>query len=193
MGRYIGPKLRKRQLFGLSEASESIRRRNVRPVRRSGYGLILLEKQKLKFIYGIMERQMRRYAREAIASKNDPQVELLQRLESRLDNIVYRLGLAKTREQARQLVNHGHILVDAKKVSIPSYSLKAGQVIAVKDKLMLKALFKDQLKNNRETLEALSFLEFNDNGGRFLNIPKASELPKNVDMAKVIGFYHLKL
>lgn len=193
MGRYIGPKLRKRQLYGLSDASESIRRQNVKPVRRSGYALILLEKQKVKFIYGVMERQMRRYAREAIATKKDPQVELLQRLESRLDNIVYRLGLAKTREQARQLVNHGHILVDEKKVGIPSYRLKSGQEIALKDKLFKKDIFKERIKTNRENIEKSSFLDFSDNGGRFLDVPKADELPKNIDMAKVVGFYHLKL
>lgn len=193
MGRYTGPKLRKRQQFGLAGEEASIRRRGIKQARKSDYGLILEEKQKLKFIYGIMERQMRRYAQEALATKKDAQVELLQRLESRLDNVVYRLGLAKTREQARQLVNHGHILVDDKKVDIPSYCLKAGQTISVALKTIKKQIFKDLIEQTRKENEQPGFLLFEKTGGRFLNIPQAIDLPKNVDIAKVLEFYHKTL
>lgn len=193
MGRYTGPKLRKRQEFGLADESASIRRRGVRQARKSDYGLILVEKQKLKFIYGIMERQMRRYAQESITSKNDAQIELLQRLESRLDNVVYRLGLAKTREQARQLVNHGHILVDNKKVDIPSYCLKAGQSISVIEKTFRKQIFKDLVESVRKDIERPGFLLFEKTGGRFLNAPQLLDLPQNVDVAKVLQFYHKTL
>ncbi len=190
MARYIGPKLRKRQQFGLASADESIRRKNVRPKRKSDYGLILEEKQKLKFIYGIMEKQMRRYAEEAFKSRKDPQVELLQRVETRLDNVVYRLGLARTREQARQFVNHGHILVDGKKLDIPSYKLKSGQTVSLRDRIFKNRMFKEQIVENRNNAEAATFLLFTDDGGRFLDAPKAGELPKNIDMAKVMEFYH---
>lgn len=190
MARYIGPKLKKRQRFGLASEEESIRRRNLRPKRKSDYGLILEEKQKLKFIYGIMEKQMRRYAEEAFASRKDPQLELLRRVEMRLDNVVFRLGLAKTREQARQLVNHGHILVDGKKLDIPSYKLKSGQLISLKEKILKNRVFKEQIEINRKNSEAATFLLFSNDGGRFLDAPSQKELPQNVDMAKVMEFYH---
>jgi len=190
MGRYIGPKLKKRQRFGLAGEEESIRRKNVKPRRKSDYGLILEEKQKLKFIYGIMEKQMRRYAQEAFSSHKDPQVELLRRVEVRLDNIVYRLGLAKTREQARQLVNHGHVLVDGKKLDIPSYKLKSGQVVALKPKILKNRIFGEGIEANRKSSEPATFLLFTPDGGRFLDAPSPSELPQNVDMAKVLEFYH---
>jgi small subunit ribosomal protein S4 len=193
MGRYLGPKLRKRQRFGLADESASIRRRGLPPKRKSDYGLILEEKQKLKFIYGIMERQMRRYVTEALAGGSDPQIEVLQRLESRLDNIVYRLGLAKTREQARQLISHGHILVDGKKLDIPSYGLRVGQTVSVKDKLIKKNVFREQVEKNRKDSETVAFVLLSDNGGRFLNKPSANELPKNVDIARVLDFYHKTL
>ncbi|MEI6529624.1 MAG: 30S ribosomal protein S4 [Candidatus Falkowbacteria bacterium] len=190
MARYIGPKLKKRQRFGLASEEESIRRRNLRPKRKSDYGLILEEKQKLKFIYGIMEKQMRRYAEEAFASRKDPQLELLRRVEMRLDNVVFRLGLAKTREQARQLVNHGHILVDGKKLDIPSYKMKTGQIISLKEKILKNRVFKEQIESNRKNAEAATFLLFSNDGGRFLDAPNQKELPQNVDMAKVMEFYH---
>lgn len=193
MGKYTGPKLRKRQQFGLADESASIRRRGVRKARKSDYGLILEEKQKLKFIYGIMEGQMRRYVLAAFTSKKDAPTELLQKLESRLDNVVYRLGLAKTREQARQLVNHGHILVDDKRVDIPSYGLKAGQIISITEKTFKKQTFKDLIEQTRKDLESLGFILPDKTGGRFLNVPQSSDLPKNVDMAKVLEFYHKTL
>ncbi len=190
MARYIGPKLKKRQRFGLASEDESIRRKNLKPKRKSDYGLILEEKQKLKFIYGIMEKQMRRYAEEAFKSHRDPQIELLQRVETRLDNVVFRLGLAKTREQARQFVNHGHILVDGKKLDIPSYKLKSGQEVILHERISKNRMFKEQILENRKSSEAATFLFFSDNGGRFLDAPKGKELPQNIDMAKVMEFYH---
>lgn len=193
MGRYLGPKLRKRQLFGLAPESASIRRRGVRTARKSDYGQILEEKQKLKFIYGILEHQMRRYAHESLSSGKDAQVTILQKLESRLDNVVYRLGLAKTREQARQFVSHGHILVDDKRLDIPSYRLKPGQNVSFSVKMLKKHTFNQAIEKNRQEMEKSSFLLFDQSGGRFLNVPGAQELPKNVDIAKVLEFYHKTL
>lgn len=190
MGRYLGPKLRKRQRFGLVGEEASIRRRGVQRPRKTGYGLILEEKQKLKFIYGLMEKQLRRYVSEVLKGKNDPQVALLQKLESRLDNVVYRLGLAKTREQARQIVNHGHVLVDNQRVDIPSYILREGQEIHLKDKSAKKVFFKELSVASRKENEPVGFLSYGELGGRFLHAPTEADLPKNVDMAKALEFYH---
>jgi small subunit ribosomal protein S4 len=186
MGRYLGPKLRLRQRFGLAEASASIRRQGQFKSRKSGYGLILEEKQKLKFIYGLMEKQMRRYVAEAFAGQGDPRIMLL-------DNVVYRLGLARTREQARQFVGHGHILVDNKKVDIPSYILREGQIISFNDKVAKKTIFKTLIETSRKEIEAAGFLSLEEGGGRFLHTPQEADLPKNVDMAKVLEFYHKML
>jgi small subunit ribosomal protein S4 len=193
MGRYLGPKLRKRQQYGLAPENASIRRRGLNKARKSDYGQILEEKQKLKFIYGILEHQMRRYAHEALSSGKDAQILVLQKLESRLDNVVYRLGLAKTREQARQFVSHGHILVDAKRLDIPSYSLKPGQNISFSAKMLNNNTFRQAVEKNRQEIEKSSFLLLDSAGGRFLNIPGVQELPKNVDIAKVLEFYHKTL
>lgn len=189
MARYLGPKLRKRQRFGLAPESASIRRKNQRPPKMSDYGERLFQKQKLKFIYGIMEKQMQRYAKESFKGEGDSQIKLLQRLEMRLDNIVYRLGIGKTREQARQIVNHGHILIDDNKVTIPSYKVKVGQVITLNPKMSKKHGVLEKIEENRKEIENIGFLEYQKDGGRFLSIPSEKELPKDVDMAKVVEFY----
>lgn len=102
----------------------------------SQYGKQLREKQKVKRIYGVLEKQFRRYVLEALKSKGNTGEALLVELEKRLDNVVYRLGFAPTRPMARQLVNHGHVMVDSKKVDIPSYQVKIGQTIALKAKAL---------------------------------------------------------
>lgn len=124
--------------FALSEARAKKtykRRRNV-----SDYGRQLLEKQKVRFAYGISEKQLRNYVLSANTAK-EPTTELFQELETRLDNVVYRLGLAATRRAARQMVSHGHIVVNDKKMTVPSYSAKKGDAIAVREGSMDKPLF----------------------------------------------------
>lgn len=127
------------QKFALSQAKGG------RQVRRGGqmsdYKKQLFEKQKMRFSYGITEKQLRRYVDEAIKSGHKPITSLMERLESRLDNTVYRLGLAKTRHQARQVVAHGHITVNGKRLSIPSHKVKSGDVIAVREGSKSSALF----------------------------------------------------
>ncbi len=189
MGRNLKTTLKQRQRFGLASESESIRRRNQIKPRKSAYGERLEQKQKLKFIYGIMERQMKRYAREAFNGQGDAQVELLRKLETRLDNVVYRLGFGKTREQARQLVNHGHILVDGKKVDIPSYSLKQGQTISLRAKTLSSKIFSSQIEINRKDMTPVSYLEYQTNAGRFLSLPTQIDFAQNVDISKVLEFY----
>ena len=144
MARYTGPltkrSRRARQLLDENKA-KYFDRRPYPPgdhgrgrIRESQYQVQLREKQKLRHIYGVLEKQFRRYYKEANRESGVTGTNLLRILESRLDNVVYRAGLARTRPQARQLVNHGHMLVNAKKVDIPSYQVRAGDVVTVKER-----------------------------------------------------------
>jgi len=118
--------------FALSQARGG-RRTSKRPSQASDYKRQLIEKQKMRFSYGITEKQLRRYVDESIAKSHQPIAHLMERLETRLDNTVYRLGLAKTRRFARQVVAHGHIKVNGKKLGIPSHKMKVGDVITVRE------------------------------------------------------------
>ncbi len=189
MARYTKIKLKTLQKYGLAPAEASIRRRNKAPIRKSSYGERLDQKQKLKIIYGVMEGQMKRYVREAFNSQGDPQFELLKKLEMRLDNVVYRLGYGKTRSQARQLVNHGHILVDGKKVDIPSYLLKIGQTISARKITLNKGNFSETVTSNLKALTPVSYLEYKNDGGVFVSLPLKDDLAQNVDISKVMEFY----
>ena len=168
MARYIKVKLKTLQKYDLAPAEASIRRKNKIQTRKSAYGERLDQKQKLKIIYGVMEGQMKRYVREAFNSQGDPQLELLKKLEMRLDNVAYRLGYGKTRSQARQLVNHGHVLVNDKKVDIPSYLLKIGQTISLRKKTLNKRNFSETIENNRKTLTSVSYLDYKKDSGVFV-------------------------
>jgi small subunit ribosomal protein S4 len=109
----------------------------------SDFGVQLLEKQKARYTYGLTERQFSRYVKEAMEKKGaDSAKALVERLERRLDNVVYRLGLAKTRRQARQLVSHGHVTVDGRKMTIPSYAVRPGETVAVRQESRVSTLFK---------------------------------------------------
>jgi small subunit ribosomal protein S4 len=151
MSRYRGPKERLSRALGLNlflkgkryEAGKSAfhRGRNFRPGQHgkgrhkiSEYGLRLREKQKLRFMYGVSEKQFRRYYEEAVASKNVTDERFLQLLETRLDNVIYRMKFATTRAQARQVVGHGHVLVNDQKVDIASYQVKAGDKLEIREK-----------------------------------------------------------
>ena len=152
MGRYIGPQVRHDRRFGVvvsgkASAPKILARRNFPPGQHgrtkgrrrklTEYGLRLMEKQKLKLLYGgLREKQFKRYFDEASRSKGNTGQVLLQLLERRLDNVVYRLGFASTRRQARQWVAHGHFLVNGKKVDIPSYRVEPGDIIEVRSTLM---------------------------------------------------------
>jgi small subunit ribosomal protein S4 len=144
MARYTGPRTkvsrRARQLLDENKAKYFDRRpyppgeHGRRRIRESQYQIQLREKQKLRFMYGVLEKQFRRYYHEAARRSGITGTNLLVILETRLDNVVYRSGLARTRPQARQLVNHGHFKVNGKKVDIPSYSVRAGDVVSVKER-----------------------------------------------------------
>ena len=154
-------------VMGVHKSTNRVPKQNRR--KQSEYGLQLNEKQKVKFIYGVLEKQFRKYYVMATKKHGITGEELLSILETRLDNVVFRLGLANTRRQARQIVNHGHILVNGKKVNIPSYLVKAGDVIAVRDK-----------SKNSEMMKLIS--EANASRG----IPKWLDMDKNTMQGKVI-------
>ncbi len=154
----------------------------------SDYGLQLLEKQKIKAYYGVLERQFVRYYKNAAQSSDVTGHALLKTLECRLDNIVYRLGLARSIRQARQLVNHGHIQVNNKKVDIPSFGLKAGDVIQVREKSRKNPLILDNFQGSQGL--GVGYVERIDElGGKLLRIPSREEIPIDVNEILVIELY----
>ncbi|MCK5022099.1 MAG: 30S ribosomal protein S4 [Candidatus Pacebacteria bacterium] len=141
------------QKYTLSETRRSGDRRGKRRKMLSEYGLQLIEKQKLRFAYGIRERQLSRYVKESLSKKDvNPTEYLYSRLETRLDNVVYRLGLAPTRAMARQLVSHGHIMVNDRRVSIASSQLKVGDKINIRKESLNKVVFAELENKIKETL-----------------------------------------
>ena len=147
------------QKFELSLARAGNARRGRRPGQMSDYKRQLLEKQKMRFTYGITEKQLRRYVDDAVEKSNQPVEILMSRLESRLDNVVYRMGLAKTRRLARQIASHGHICVNGKKMTIPSHKVKAGDVISIREGSRQTGLFIN-LKETHEPVAVPSWLSF---------------------------------
>jgi len=155
------------------------------------YGIQLRAKQTVKRIYGILERQFERYVEKAMKKAGDTRENLIQLLEARLDNVVYRMGFAVNRRQARQLVNHGHFLVNGEKVDIPSYLLKPGDVVEVREKSRELEVIRKALELNKERNVA-PWLEVDRDGfkGVFLRYPKLEEVTDlPVDLQVVIEFY----
>ena len=162
---------------------------NDRKRRQSTYGEQLKEKQKVRFMYGLNERQFHKTFTEAGKLSGIHGENLLILLESRLDNLVYLLGYASTRRAARQLVNHGQITVDGKKVDIPSYRVKPGQTIALKEQSKDLKVVKDSLA---KVLKRAEFVKFNDkdNSGVYVRVPARSELNPEINEALVVEFYN---
>ena len=174
----------------------SISRRNYAPGQNgqkkkklSEYGTQLREKQKTKAFYGVSEKQFRKYFDMASNSRGKTGEVLLQILESRLDNVVYRMGLATTRRAARQVVNHGHITVNGKKVDIPSYQVKAGDVIAVKEASKEHKAILESLEKVNKTVE---YVEFDKKklSGTYVRMPERSELPADIKESMIVEFYN---
>ena len=147
------------QKFELSVARSQNQRRGRRPGQMSDYKRQLLEKQKMRFTYGISEKQLRRYRNDAVEKSNQPIAVLMNRLESRLDNVIYRMGLAKTRRLARQIASHGHICVNGKKMTIPSHQVKVGDVLSIREGSRQTGLFID-LKDKQEAAGVPSWVTF---------------------------------
>ncbi|MGI6509181.1 MAG: 30S ribosomal protein S4 [Erysipelotrichaceae bacterium] len=201
MARYTGPvwKKARRLNFSILETGEELRKRAYAPgqhgptrrVKQTNYGLQLAEKQKIRFTYGVNERQFSNLFDKASRSKGVTGTVFLQLLESRLDNVVYRMGLSRTRRGARQLVNHGHILVNGKKVDIPSYQVNPGSTIEVKEKMKNNPAVIDSLE---AVLNTPSFVTFDRKTmkGEFVRVPERSELNQDFDELLVVEFYNRK-
>lgn len=199
MARIKGPvwKKSRRLSFSVLETGEELQRRNYAPGQHgkgrrpklSNYALQLREKQRIRYMYGINERQFYNTYQKAVKLPGVTGHNFLFMLESRLDNIVYRMNLARTRSGARQLVNHGHILVDGKKVDIPSAQVKPGQTIQVKDKSKGMASIKDALEASVSTV---AYVEFDKESlkGLYTRLPERSELNQEINEALVVEFYN---
>ncbi len=155
----------------------------------SEYGIQLREKQKIKRTYGILETQFHSYFEEASRRKGRTGENLIKILESRLDNVVYRLGFAPSRKSARQLVKHGHLLVNDKSVDIPSFILKAGDVIKIKDKSKKLEAIHESLKRVKDNLFTWLSVDKATLSGTFIQIPERSEVPLNANEQLVVELY----
>ena len=199
MARYTGPnnKQARRVSFSILENGKDIAKRPYGPGQHgkdkkrkpSNYAIQLNEKQKVRFMYGISEKQFKKLVNDSAKMKGVHGENLLILLESRLDNLVYRAGFATTRRGARQLVNHGHITVNGKKVDIPSYRVKPGQTIALKEQSKDLKVVKDSLA---KVLKRAEFVKFNDkdNSGVYVRVPARSELNPEINEALVVEFYN---
>ena len=155
----------------------------------SEYGIQLQEKQKVRFMYGVSEKQFEAIFKRAGKMKGVHGENFLKLLESRLDNVVYRMGLANTRRGARQLVNHGHILVNGECVNIPSYTVKPGSTISVKEKSLNHPAMKAALEN---TLNRPAYVEFDAKKmtGTYVRLPERSELNADINESLIVEFYN---
>ncbi len=199
MSRYTGPvyKISRHLSFSILENGKELAKKPYQPGEHgqdrrrklSNYGIQLQEKQKLRFMYGLTEKQMHRAFEKALKAKGVNGENLLRLLESRLDNLVYRIGFATTRKGARQLVNHGHITVNGKKVDIPSYEVKPGDVISLRDKDKNLAIVKSSLEALHNRVEFVTFDE-KKMEGTYVRLPERSELNADIDEALVIEYYN---
>ena len=199
MARYTGPAYKKsrRLNFSTLENGKDLAKRpyapgqhgNDRRKKLSEYGVQLQEKQKVRIMYGLNEKQFHRLFDRASKMKGVAGENMLKLLESRLDNVVYRMGLSNTRRGARQVVNHGHITVNGVKVDIPSYSCKPGDVIAVKETSLDHPAIRASLEN-KAALPA--FVEFDKNKmtGTYLRYPERSELNAEINESLIVEFYN---
>jgi len=199
MARYIGPKSRIARRFGEAIFGEDkvLNKRNYAPgqhgvnrrKKNSEYGTQLAEKQKAKYTYGVLERQFRLLFAQASRQKGITGEILIQLLESRLDNIVYRLGIAPTRAAARQMVSHCHITVDGKVVNIPSFQVKPGMIVAVREKAKSLEVIAASLAGFNHG--KYSWLEWDESqkAGKYLNIPAREEIPENIKEQLIVELY----
>ena len=199
MARYTGPKSKIARKFGepiFGEDKVLAKRTNPpgqhganRRRKLSEYGTQLREKQKAKYTYGVLERQFRNLFEKASSSKGVTGEVLLQLLESRLDNVVYRLGIAKTRAAARQLVLHRHITVNGNVVNIPSYSVTPGELVAVREKSKSLEVIQDTLAGFNHS--KYPWIEWDESakGGKMINVPQRDEIPENIKEQLIVELY----
>ena len=199
MARYTGPKTRIARKFGeaIFGPDKVLSKKNYPPGQHgnsrkrktSEYGIQLREKQKAKYTYGVLEKQFRNLFEKASRSKGITGEVLLQLLEGRLDNIVYRLGIAKTRAAARQLVSHRHITVDGKVVNIPSYSVKPGQIVGVRERSKSLEVIANSLAGFNHS--KYPWLEWDENvkAGKYLHTPERADIPENIKEHLIVELY----
>jgi len=198
MARYTGPTTRIARKFGepIYGADKYFEKRNTPPgqhglaakrKKQKEYGMQLKEKQKVKYMYGVLERQFRNTYETASRMKGQTGVNLLFLLESRLDNIVYRMGIAPTRAAARQLVLHRHITLDGAVCNIPSAQVKPGQAVAVRERS--KSL--EVIQNSVASATKYSWIEFDTNtlSGKYLNIPAREDIPETINEQLIVDLY----
>ena len=199
MARYIGPKSRIDRRFGETIlGSEKVRSRrnfppgqhgNNRRRKTSEYGIMLAEKQKAKYTYGVLEKQFRNMFEKAARTSGITGEILLQNLECRLDNIVFRLGIAPTRRAARQLVNHKHIVVDGKVCGIPSYAVKPGQIVGVRERAKNLEVIADALAGFNHS--KYPWIEWDEvsKSGKLLHKPERADIPENIKEQLIVELY----
>lgn len=199
MARYTGPKRRLSRREGVALFAKDaafIERKGAvkpgmhgtsrRPRKLSEYGIQLREKQKTKRIFGLLERQFRKYYEMSAKSKGNTGLTLMTLLETRLDNVVYKLGFSPSRAGARQMVSHGHIDVDGKRVSIPSYLVRTGQTIAIRAKMLDNTQTAKSLKDSEAPV---SWLERKAAVGKVARLPQREEMEQGVNESLIVEFY----
>ncbi len=199
MARYTGPKTKIARKFGEAIFGEdkSFEKRNYPPGqhgnnrrrgKKSEYAMQLQEKQKAKYTYGILERQFRNLFKKASNASGITGEILLQLCESRLDNVVYRMGISPSRRGARQLVSHRHITVNGEIVNIPSYSLKEGDVVGVREKSKSLVAIESSLNNSNAVYEWLNFNQ-DTMTGTFVKVPERIQIPENINEQFIVELY----
>ena len=199
MSRYTGPEYKRSRALGFSttETGKELSRRPNRPGQHgadrrgklSDYGTQLKEKQKVRFMYGVSERQFRKTFKEASKMKGIQGTNFLRLLESRLDNLVYRIGFSTTRRGARQLVNHGHVTVNGNKVDIPSYRCKPGDVISLREKDLNLKIVNESLEKISKRVEFINYDE-NKKSATYVRYPERNELNAEINEAAIVEFYN---
>jgi small subunit ribosomal protein S4 len=199
MARYTGPKTKIARKFGeaIFGPDKVLAKKNYPPgqhgqnrrKKTSEYGLQLREKQKAKYTYGVLEKQFRNMFEKASRSKGITGEVLLQLLESRLDNIVFRLGLAPTRDAARQLVSHRHIVVDGKVVNIPSYTVKPSQIVGVRERSKSLEVIANALSGFNHSKYPWVEWDQTSVSGKLLHLPERADIPENIKEQLIVELY----
>ena len=195
MAKMMGPRFKRCRRLGLNvighpKAMDRANNTNARDGKKlSAYGTQLLEKQRLRAYYGVMEKQFRNYYKKATKMDESTGYALIKLLECRLDNLVYRLGLASSIRQARQMVVHGHILVDGKKVNIPSYGVSIGEVISLREKSRNNTMFKESFQQNVTSQYPYLEKDLENFSGVLTRKPERNEVPIEIDDILVVEYY----
>ncbi|MBO6879733.1 30S ribosomal protein S4 [Winogradskyella sp.] len=199
MARYTGPKTKIARKFGQAIFGEdkAFEKRNYPPGqhgnnrrrgKKSEYAIQLMEKQKAKYTYGVLEKQFRNMFKRATAAQGITGEVLLQLCESRLDNVVFRMGIAPTRSGARQLVSHRHITVNGEKVNIPSYQLKAGDVVGVREKSKSLEAIQNSLANSSNVYEWITWNK-DKMEGTYVSVPARIQIPEQINEQFIVELY----